>query len=77
LLTGATGFVGTDVAQRLLDQTDLAVVALVQATSDDEACRVARRAWYGRPRLAAAVGGRVEVVAGDVTQPLLGLEPEV
>ena len=77
LLTGATGFVGTEVAQRLLDRTDLALVALVQAASDDEARRVTRRTWYGRTQLTAALGGRVEVVAGDVTQPLLGLDPEV
>ena len=77
LLTGATGFVGTEVAQRLLDRTDLALVALVQAASDDEARRVTRRTWYGRTQLTAAVGGRVEVVAGDVTQPLLGLDQQV
>ena len=77
LLTGATGFVGTEVAQRLLDRTDLALVALVQAASDDEARGMARRTWYGRTRLMAALGGRVEVVAGDVTQPLLGLDPDV
>ncbi len=77
LLTGATGFVGTEVAQRLLDRTDLGIVALVQAASADDARRMTRRTWYGRPQLTAAIGGRVEVVAGDVTQPLLGLDQDV
>jgi long-chain acyl-CoA synthetase len=76
LLTGATGFVGTEVARRLLDGNDLTIVALVQAATDDEAHRTARRAWYGRAQLMEVLGDRVDVFAGDVTQPLLGLEPE-
>ncbi|MGZ4152303.1 MAG: SDR family oxidoreductase [Actinomycetota bacterium] len=76
LLTGATGFVGTEVGCRLLDRDDLSLVALIQAATDEEARRSARRTWYGRTQLTEAVGGRVEVVAGDVTQPLLGLDPE-
>ena len=75
LLTGATGFLGTEVARLLLERSDLTLVALVQAENDEEARRAAMRAWYERAELTAAVGHRVEVVAGDVTRPRLGLEP--
>ena len=75
LLTGATGFVGTEVARRLLGRTDLELVALVQAEDADRARRTALRTWYGWPELTEAVGGRIEVVAGDVTRTRLGLDP--
>jgi long-chain acyl-CoA synthetase len=77
LLTGATGFVGTEVARRLLGGDDRTIVALVQAPTDDEARRTARRAWHDRGPLREALGERIEVVAGDVTEPQLGLAPEV
>ena len=75
LLTGATGFVGTEVGSRLLDRDDVSLIALVKAATDDEARRVALRSWYDRTALTGAIGGRVEVIAGDLTQPLLGLDP--
>ena len=75
LLTGATGFVGTEVATRLLERPDLEVVALVQAGDDDEAIRLAERAWWFRPALRAALGDRIHAMAGDVSRPRLGLSP--
>ena len=76
LLTGATGFVGTEIAVRLLDRDDVTLVCLVQAATDDAALREARRAWHGRGQLADAIGARVQIVAGDVTRPSLGLAPD-
>ena len=73
LLTGATGFVGTEVAARLLERADLEIVALVQARNDEEAMRAAERAWWYRPELRAALGERIHPVAGDVARPRLGL----
>ena len=73
LLTGATGFVGTEVARRIL-RRGLTVVALVQATDDVAARRTALRAWHERPELREAIGGPLEIVAGDVTRPQLGLD---
>ena len=76
LLTGATGFVGTEIASRLLDRRDLTLVCLVQAANDDAALRDARRAWYGRGQLPDAIGARIEIVPGDVTRPSFGLAPD-
>jgi long-chain acyl-CoA synthetase len=76
LLTGATGFVGTEVAVRLIDRPDVTLVCLVQAASEEAALREARRAWHTRGQLADAIGTRVQIVAGDVTRPSLGLAPD-
>ncbi len=75
LLTGATGFVGTEIARRLVRHEALSLVALVQAENGDQARRTASRAWDGRPELTDAIGRRIEVIAGDVTKPQLGLDP--
>ena len=56
LLTGATGFVGTEVGSRLLDRDDVSLIALVKAATDDEARRVALRSWYDRTALTGAIG---------------------
>jgi long-chain acyl-CoA synthetase len=73
LLTGATGFIGTQVARRLIATTDATIVALVRADSDEEAVRRLRRVWWDWPELVAVIGSRVEVVPGDVEAPDLGL----
>jgi long-chain acyl-CoA synthetase len=73
LVTGATGFLGTEVARRLLDRTRHTLVALVLAPDEATARRELERAWWDAPELAAAIGDRVEVLAGDVAAPHLGL----
>ena len=87
LLTGATGFLGTQIARRLLEWTDHDLVALVHAPDQATARRLLLRAWWDWPELAHAVdggaaplagdgrGGRVAVLAGDVRASGLGLEP--
>jgi long-chain acyl-CoA synthetase len=76
LLTGATGFIGTHVAQLLLDEPDTDLVALVMASDPAEAERLLARAWWDEPDLGAAVGTRVRPVAGDVRSPRLGLQED-
>jgi long-chain acyl-CoA synthetase len=73
LLTGATGFIGTHIARRLLTQTSQRVVALVRAGDQAAAARRLARAWWDWPDLAGALGTRIEALAGDVTLPRLGL----
>lgn len=74
LLTGGTGFVGTEVALRLLERADLEIVSLVPASTDAEALHISERAWWHRPALRAGLGGRIRAVVGDVSQPGLGLD---
>jgi len=77
LLTGATGFVGTELLVRYLQLTDRTLYVLIRARDDA----------HGRERLSetlrGALGsaepwmGRVRVLAGDITQDGLGLDPDV
>jgi long-chain acyl-CoA synthetase len=75
LLTGGTGFLGTEVAARLLARADLEIVSLVPTPTDAGAVAASSRAWWHRPALRAALGTRIRAVAGDVTKPRLGLDP--
>ena len=64
LFTGFPGFIGTRLIPRLLaDDPDARVVALVEPRMVDRARSVA-----------ASLGPRIEVQAGDITDPLLGLD---
>ncbi|HET7929459.1 MAG TPA: AMP-binding protein, partial [Actinomycetota bacterium] len=74
LLTGGTGFVGTEVALRLLERPDVEIVSLVPAPTDAAALRVSEREWWHRPALRAELGGRIRAIAGDVARPGLGVD---
>jgi long-chain acyl-CoA synthetase len=76
LLTGATGFLGSRIAQRLLAREGVTVLALVRGPSGDEVRRRLERNWWDFPELVAAIGGRVQVVRGDVSEPRLGLSEQ-
>jgi thioester reductase-like protein len=77
LLTGATGFVGMELLARYLQLTDRTVFVLIRA--DDDVHALARL----RETLLCALGvdepylHRVRALAGDITHPGLGLDPEV
>ncbi len=75
LLTGATGFLGTQVARRLLQETNCTVIALVRAQDPEQARHRLSRMWWDWRELADAVGTRVQVECGDVSARCLGLEP--
>jgi long-chain acyl-CoA synthetase len=72
LLTGANGFLGTQIALRLLKNPDNNIVALVRAEDDKAAERRLARTWYDWPELAGAIGDRVEVLQSDLTLASLG-----
>ena len=74
LVTGGTGFLGTQVCLRLLHETDHSVVALVRAEDHKAAAARLKRAWYDWPKLIAQVGKRVKVLAADISEEKLGLD---
>ncbi|MBM3236443.1 AMP-binding protein [Candidatus Poribacteria bacterium] len=74
LLTGATGFLGSQIARCLLNDTDHTIVALVRTEDRKAAERRLFRSWWDWPELAGAIGERVEVLCGDVASPRLGLD---
>ncbi|HET9720554.1 MAG TPA: SDR family oxidoreductase [Solirubrobacteraceae bacterium] len=76
LLTGATGFLGTELLARYLEQDTRSVIALVRANDDRAAQRRLDATLAGALGEAAAeYRPRVQAVAADVGRPGLGLSP--
>jgi len=75
MLTGGTGFLGTQIARRLIRDPDSHLIVLVRSPAGEEAAHL-ERAWWDWPELRAAIGTRIEPLAGDVTLGRLGLEEE-
>lgn len=76
LLTGATGFIGSRVAQRLLDEPETELIALVRAADSAEAGSRLLRAWWDIPGLEDAIPGKVRAVSGDVRSRWLGMSED-
>jgi thioester reductase-like protein len=74
LLTGATGFLGGEVLARLLEAGDRPVYALIRAPGEEEARKRLGAVLDSLGVDRAAAAGRVTAIAGDVTQPLLGMD---
>jgi thioester reductase-like protein len=74
LLTGATGFLGTELLHRLLTRTDRPIVALVRA-ADDAAAERRLEGVLGTlfPPGEAPSRARVRAVAADLEQPGVGM----
>jgi long-chain acyl-CoA synthetase len=77
LLTGATGFVGIELLARYLQLTDRDVFVLVRARDDDHARERLEQTLLCAFGTARPYLHRVRAVAGDITQPALGLCPDV
>ena len=76
LLTGATGFLGAQIARLLLRDTDHRLAVLVRGQNGEEARRRLERVWSDWPETRGAVAsGRVRVLPGDLGRPGLGLDP--
>jgi long-chain acyl-CoA synthetase len=74
LITGANGFVGTQIARRLLQNKETTILALIRAADAEEGARKLAREWWDWPELINAIGTSVKVVCGDVCSPHLGLK---
>jgi len=74
LITGATGFLGTQIVRILLDQTDYDIRVLIRGADDDEVLLRLSRAWWEWTELLNAIGERIHIVRGDITETELGME---
>ncbi len=73
LLTGVTGFLGTEIVSELMRTTKDTVYGLIRAGSYEEAADRLLALWYERPELTENIGSRILPVLGDVTEEDLGL----
>ena len=76
LLTGANGFIATQIARTLIKEKEVAIFALVRANGTQAAQAKLAREWWDYPDLINALGTRIQAVHGDVCQPNLGLDIE-
>jgi long-chain acyl-CoA synthetase len=73
LLTGATGFLGAQIARRLLHEADLTVIALVRAENAAAASHRLSRAWWDWPELVAVLAPDLPPTGeGDDSPPPVG-----
>lgn len=77
LLTGATGFLGMELMARYLRHSDRTVYAVVRADDDAHAQRRLHDTLADVFGDAAPFADRVRGLAGDMTKPALGLDPDV
>jgi long-chain acyl-CoA synthetase len=73
LLTGATGFLGSQIARLLLNDTTNRLAVLVRGKDRAEAQRRLNRVWSAWPETTGS-NDRVRVLRGDLSLPLLGME---
>lgn len=74
LLTGASGFIGTQIARYLLKDENVKILALVRGDNDEDAGRKIAREWWDWPELTNSLGSRTEAVRGDMSLPNIGLD---
>lgn len=75
-LTGATGFLGTEIALKLVEQSDRKIYCLVRAKDEAEAFHRLRSAWNGFDLLYEKIKEQMIPVVGDFTKDNLGLSQE-
>lgn len=76
LLTGANGFLGTQIALRLIRSYNYEVVALVRGKTEQHAVNRLFKAWWEFPELLDEINNRIRVLNGDITQAELGISEQ-
>jgi long-chain acyl-CoA synthetase len=87
-LTGATGFLGTQIIRRLIKKENICVIVLVRGQNFEDAHRHLRRTWWEWPDLMEKIVGqkkfktgdlnenKIYILNGDISKEGLGLENE-
>lgn len=76
LVTGASGLLGTEIIRALLRKDSGLIFALARGENKEKAMHRLRSFWWEEPDLYQALGDRVRVVCGDITQEDLGMTGE-
>jgi long-chain acyl-CoA synthetase len=79
-LTGATGFLGTEIAKRLIKMDNIILILLIRGKTHDYAYKHLSRAWWEFPELINELknvkntNSKIQILKGDITKECLGLE---
>ena len=85
-ITGATGFLGTQIVRRLIKEENIRVIVLVRGKNFHDARRYLSRSWWEWPDLMDNIIGinkfkedfilesKIHMLNGDITKERLGLE---
>jgi len=76
-LTGGTGFIGTQIARRLIKEPNNNIVVLIRASGEQSAKLRLSRAWWDWQDLRNNIGKGIQIVRGDVSKPNLGINSTV
>lgn len=76
-ITGATGFLGTQVTRLILEQRSQPVIVLVRGEDLSDAVSRLRRAWQDWPGMIDEQGKQIRVVNGDLCLTKFGLQDSV
>lgn len=77
LLTSGTGFLGTEIAGRLVSQTEKTIYVLVRAGNETEAAAKLKAAWADNDSLYSSVGNRILPLPGDLSSAYLKLSGSI
>ncbi len=81
-ITGATGFLGTEITKRLIKKPNISLILLIRGNNYDEAVKHLSRSWWESKTLMNELKKidtphcKIRIMNGDVTQDLLGLNQE-
>lgn len=76
LLTGANGFLGTQIALNILKHQDHNIISLVRGKNKEDSENRLCRSWWEFPELLQEIDKRIQVLNGDITKNDLGLEKD-
>lgn len=77
MITGASGFLGTQVTRLSLEQNDHPICVIVRGRDLYDAKNRLKRIWWDWPELVEEIDRRIEVFVGDLSLPQLGLDDAV
>lgn len=72
-ITGATGFLGTQVTRLILEQRSNPVIVLARGEGLTDARLRLEKAWWDWPGMTGKLGERIGIVNGDLCLPKFGL----
>ena len=76
LLTGANGFLGTQIARQLIHLPEIEIIAMVRAKDKKHARIRLERSWSDWGELQKALKDKIVIIPGDVTHEDLGMNDE-